>query len=80
MKITNKIFSKGAIIRVGGEIIPSKLPATYTVELEYEGNKYEINDKEIFNSCDVGQIIKLKLVKSLDGNKNLIKYELCKLK
>ena len=79
MKIINKVFSKGEMIRVGGDIIPSKLPATYTVKLEYEGNEYEINDKEIFDSFDVGQTINLKLVRNLDENKNLITYELFKI-
>ena len=50
MKIINKTFSKGTIMRIGGAILPSVLPNTYTIELEYEGSNYEINDKEIFNS------------------------------
>ncbi|WP_343339160.1 hypothetical protein TPELB_15140 [Terrisporobacter petrolearius] len=78
MEIMNKIFSKGTTMKIGGDILPSKLPGTYIVELEYDGNKYEINDKEIFNSYEVGQLIKL--VKSLDQNKNVIKYDLFKLK
>ena len=78
MEIMNKIFSKCTTMKIGGDILPSKLPGTYIVELEYEGNKYEINDKEIFNSYEVGQLIKL--VKSLDQNKNVIKYDLFKLK
>ena len=50
MKIINKTFSKGTIMRIGGAILPSVLPNTYTIELEYEGSNYEINDKEIFIS------------------------------
>lgn len=80
MEIINKIFCKGTLMKMGGDRAPSRLPSTYIVELEYEGNKYEINDKEIFNSYEVGQFIKLKLVKSLDENKNMIKYDLFKLK
>ena len=79
MKIINKIFSKGTIMRIGGSILPSILPDTYTIKLEYEGNNYEINDKEIFNYYEVGQFIKLKLVESLDKDKNIIKYDLFKL-
>lgn len=79
MKIVNKVFSKGTIIRIGGSIIPTKLPDTYTIELEYEGNMYEINDKEIFSYYEVGQFVMLKLVKSLDKNKNIIEYELFQL-
>lgn len=75
MKIISKIFSKGVTMKVGGDILPSKLPDTYMVELEHKGSKYEINDKEIFNSYNVGQIIKLKLVESLDENKNIIMYD-----
>ena len=63
-----------------GDRGPSKLPSTYVVELQYEGNNYEINDKEIFESYEIRQFIKLKLVKSLDQNRNIIKYELFKLK
>ena len=80
MKIINKTFSNGVMTLVGGARLPAKLPDTYMIELEYKGSKYEINDKEIFNSYNVGQIIKLKLVESLDENKNIIMYDLFKLK
>ena len=79
MKIINKIFSKGTIMRIGGAILPSVLPNTYTIELEYEGSNYEINDKEIFNSYEIGQFINLKLVESLDKDKNIIKSDLFKI-
>ena len=79
MKIINKTFSKGTIMRIGGAILPSVLPNTYTIELEYEGSNYEINDKEIFNSYEIGQFINLKLVKSLDKDKNIIKSNLFKI-
>ena len=79
MKIINKIFSKGTIMRISGTILPSVLPNTYTIELEYEGSNYEINDKEIFNSYEIGQFINLKLVKSLDKDKNIIKSDLFKI-
>ena len=79
MEIINKIFSKGTIMRIGGAILPSMLPNTYTIELEYEGSNYEINDKEIFNSYEIGQFINLKLVKSLDKDKNIIKSDLFKI-
>ena len=79
MKIINKIFFKGTIMRIGGAILPSVLPNTYTIELEYEGSNYKINDKEIFNSYEIGQFINLKLVKSLDKDKNIIKSDLFKI-
>ena len=79
MKIINKIFSKGTIMKIGGNVLPSVLPNTYIIELEYEGSNYEINDKEIFNSYEIGQFIKLKLVKSLDKDKNIIKSDLLKM-
>ena len=79
MKIINKTFSKGTIMRIGGAILPSVLPNTYTIELQYEGSNYEINDKEIFNSYEIGQFINLKLVKSLDKDKNIIKSDLFKI-
>ena len=79
MKIINKTFSKGTTMRIGGDILPSVLPSTYTIELEYEGSNYEINDKEIFNSYEIGQFINLKLVKSLDKDKNIIKSDLFKI-
>ena len=79
MKIINKTFSKGTIMRIGGAILPSVLPNTYTIELEYEGSNYEINDKEIFNSYEIGQFINLKLVESLDKDKNIIKSDLFKI-
>ena len=79
MKIINKTFSKGTIMRIGGAILPSVLPNTYTIELEYEGSNYEINDKDIFNSYEIGQFINLKLVKSLDKDKNIIKSDLFKI-
>ena len=68
MKIINKTFSKGTIMRIGGAILPSVLPNTYTIELEYEGSNYEI-----------GQFINLKLVKNLDKDKNIIKSDLFKI-
>ena len=40
---------------------------------------YEINDEEIFNSYEIGQSINLKLVKSLDKDKNIIKSDLFKI-
>ena len=67
MKIINKTFSKGTIMRIGGAILPSVLP------------NYEINDKEIFNSYEIGQFINLKLVKNLDKDKNIIKSDLFKI-
>ena len=79
MKIINKTFSKGTIMRIGGAILPSVLPNTYTIELEYEGSNYEINDKEIFNSYEIGQFINLKIVKNLDKDKNIIKSDLFKI-
>ena len=79
MKIINKTFSKGTIMRIGGAILPSVLPNKYTIELEYEGSNYEINDKEIFNSYEIGQFINLKLVKNLDKDKNIIKSDLFKI-
>ena len=79
MKIINKTFSKGTIMRIGGAILPSVLPNTYTIELEYEGSNYEINDKEIFNSYEIGLFIILKLVKNLDKDKNIIKSDLFKI-
>ena len=79
MKIINKIFSKGTIMRTGGAILPSMLPNTYTIELEYEGSNYKINDKEIFNSYEIGQFIRLKLIECSDKDKNIIKYDLFKL-
>ena len=79
MKIINKTFSKGTIMRIGGAILPSVLPNTYTIELEYKGSNYEINDKEIFNSYEIGQFINLKLVKNLDKDKNIIKSDLFKI-
>ena len=79
MKIINKTFSKGTIMRIGGAILPSVLPNTYTIVLEYEGSNYEINDKEIFNSYEIGQFINLKLVKNLDKDKNIIKSDLFKI-
>ena len=79
MKVVNKLFSEGTIMRIGGAILPSVLPNTYTIELEYEGSNYEINDKEIFNSYEIGQFINLKLVKNLDKDKNIIKSDLFKI-
>lgn len=79
MKIINKRFCKGTIKRIGGAIIPSVLPNTYIIELEHEGSNYEINDEEIFNSYEIGQFINIKLVKSLDKEKNIIKYDLFKI-
>ena len=79
MEIINKTFSKGTIMRIGGAILPSVLPNTYTIELEYEGSNYKINDKEIFNSYEIGQFINLKLVKNLDKDKNIIKSDLFKI-
>ena len=66
-------------MKIGGNVLPSVLPNTYIIELEYEGSNYEINDKEIFNSYEVGQFINLKLVKSLDKDKNIIKSDLLKI-
>ena len=35
MKIINKIFSKGTIMRIVGSILTSIIPYTYTIKLEY---------------------------------------------
>ena len=40
---------------------------------------FGINEKEIFNSYEIGLFIKLKLVKSLDKDKNIIKSDLLKI-
>ncbi|HBI94438.1 MAG TPA: hypothetical protein DDY58_19530 [Terrisporobacter glycolicus] len=74
MEIVNKLFLKAY-----GSVY-CKMPDTCIVELEYDGDMYEIKDEEIFKSYEVGQFIKLKLIKSLDENKNLIKYDLFQLK
>ena len=74
MEIVNKLFLKAYAS------VYCKMTDTCIVELEYDGAMYEINDEEIFKSYEVGQFIKLKLIKSLDENKNLIKYDLFKLK
>ena len=82
MKIINKTFSKGTIMRIGGAILPSVLPNTYTIELEYEGSNYEINDKEIFNSYEIGQLIEKHGERAkikLDKDKNIIKSDLFKI-
>ena len=79
MKIINKTFSNGVMTLVGGARLPAKLPDTYMIELEYKGSKYEINDKEIFNSYEIGQFINIKLVNSLDKDKNIIKSDLFKI-
>ncbi|MBN9647623.1 hypothetical protein J0L31_11535 [Terrisporobacter glycolicus] len=73
MEIVNKLFVKAFSSRY------CKMPDTCIVELKYDGDMYEIKDEEIFKSYEVGQFIKLKLIKSLDENKNLIKYDLFKL-
>lgn len=74
LEIVNKLFLKA----YGSKYC--KMPDTCIVQLEYDGDMYEINDEEIFKSYEVGQFIKLKLVKYLDENKNIIKYDLFKLK
>lgn len=67
-------------MKVGRDIIPIKLTYTYIVKLEYKGSKYKINYKEIFNSYELDHIIRLNLVESLNENKNIIKYNLFKLR
>ena len=74
MEIVNKLFLKAY-----GSVY-CKMPDTCIVELEYDGDMYEIKDEEIFKSYEVDQFIKLKLVKYLDENKNIVKYDLYKIK
>lgn len=79
MQITNKRFSKGMVLRIGGAILPSKLPDTYIVELKYQDSNYEINDEKIYKFYEIGDFVKLKLINNLDESKNLISYELYNL-
>ncbi|SFJ12605.1 hypothetical protein SAMN02910355_1144 [Terrisporobacter glycolicus] len=74
MKIVNKLFLKAY------PSVDCKMPDTCILELEYDGDMYEIKDEEIFKSYEVDQFIKLKLVKYLDENKNIVKYDLYKIK
>ncbi|WP_419749407.1 hypothetical protein [Terrisporobacter petrolearius] len=74
MEIVNKLFLKAYAS------VDCKMPDTCIVEVEYDGDMYEIKDEEIFKSYEVCQSIKLKLIKILDENKNLKKYDLFQLK
>lgn len=42
IEIINKIFCEGTLMKMVADRAPSKLPSTFIVELEYEGNKYEL--------------------------------------
>ena len=56
-----------------------KLPDSYMINCSDKNNvKYLINDKEIFDNYDVGDMIKFKLIEKLDKNNELISYELKK--
>ncbi|WP_434794548.1 hypothetical protein TPDSL_15930 [Terrisporobacter petrolearius] len=54
MEIVNKLFLKVYAL------VDCKMPDTCIVEVEYDGDMYEIKNEEIFKSYEVCQSIKLK--------------------
>lgn len=75
MTVTNKYFTKGKTFSSGYKV-PSALPDAYFIELEYRGRAYRINDKDIFETANVGDSIIIRLIEKLDKYENLISYKL----
>lgn len=80
MEVVNNFFVEGKLEKIGGNILPFKYPDSYIIELKYKDFYYKINDYELYNSSNIGDIISLKLINNIDKNGNIInssikKYE-----
>lgn len=76
MEVIDKTFVDGKIELIGGNRIPSKYPNSYILTLKYKGGYYKINDYELFDKFNIGDTIKLKLIKYLDKEGKTIFYKL----
>lgn len=81
VSIDNKCHFPGLSYSAGVNTLGArpKYPDTYMIYCSDEnGITYFINDKEIFNNYDLGDMIKLKLVEKLGRNNEVISYEVKK--
>lgn len=80
MEVVNKFFVEGKLKKIGGNILPSKYPNSYFIELKYKDSYYKINDYELYNNSNIGDTISLQLINNIDKNGKIInssikKYE-----
>lgn len=78
MEVVNKFFVEGKVEKIGGNILPSKYPDSYIIELKYKDSYYKINDYELYNNSNIGDIISLQLINNIDKNGNIINYSIKK--
>lgn len=78
VKITNKHFIKGRPLQPplgqGKYLMPTRVDS-YLIEFYYNDTNHTINSKDIFQKFNIGDIIKIKLIKRLDKNNLVISYK-----
>ncbi|WP_042272631.1 hypothetical protein [Faecalimicrobium dakarense] len=78
MTVKNKYFIKGMPCNYAhrNKYFISNLPNSYLLELEYKNRPYKINDKDIFDTVNIGDTIMIRLIEKLDKYENLLSYRL----
>ena len=79
MEIIDKYFVKGGIKNITGTKVSATMPDSYIMKLKYKETDYKINDKDIFESYEVGEYVYLKLIEKLDKEQNIISYKLANI-
>lgn len=82
MTVKNKYFIKGVPCNYAyrNKYFISTLPNSYLLELEYKDKPYKINDKDIFDTVNIGDTIMIRLIEKLDKYENLLSYRLENIK
>lgn len=82
MTIKNKSFFKGMPCNYSdrNKYFISNLPNSYLLELEYKDKSYRINDKNIFETVNIGDNVMIRLIEKFDKYENLLSYKLENMK
>ncbi|MGX4599145.1 hypothetical protein [Faecalimicrobium sp. JNUCC 81] len=82
MTIKNKRFVKGMPCNYSdrNKYFISNLPNSYLLELEYKDKSYRINDKNIFETVNIGDNVMIRLIEKFDKYENLLSYKLENMK
>ncbi|MBO3443923.1 hypothetical protein [Clostridium sp. CCUG 7971] len=82
MTIKNKSFLKGMPCNYSdrNKYFISNLPNSYLLELEYKDKSYRINDKNIFETVNIGDNVMIRLIEKFDKYENLLSYKLENMK
>ena len=59
-----------------GKYVITNLPSSYLLELEYRNRFYRINDKDIFETSNIGDTVMIRLIEKFDKYENLLSYKL----